>query len=274
MFCSNQHAQSAFWLAMLCVSDLAQILQHYVMSSALSEKMNGHSMKNVSVEHIWETVPAEEKENMFFRAQAEGMLKSFFFLMLTIAVALGTEQYWLIILGALTSTLIMPSSTEKQWRIQKPSTIVKYLAARSVAKRYAYGYGLKRLEILLVMRGDIQEVLDKFASDIDIQATDAMAFIHGSLSHKKEVWICLLQSGLVVMSERAGGAKLEFISNYDKGVNSKYIPIGSVDANDTPIPNAIICSGNVRAKNKIVIITSNCPKELDRLNKIIERKKK
>ena len=236
--------------------------------------MNGYSMKNISVEHIWETIPSEEKERMFFRAQASGMLKSFIFVMMTIAVALGTEQYWIIILGVLTSVLIMPSATEKQWRLQKPSTIIKYLAARSVSKRYAYGYGLKRLEVIQVMRGYIQEVLDKTVPDTDIQATEALDFFNGSLTKKKEVWICLLQSGLIVMSERDGGAKLEFISNYDKGVSAKYLPTGSLDANNNKMPNAIICSGNVRAKNKIVIITSDCQGGLERLNRIIERKKK
>ena len=212
-------------------------------------------MKNISAEHIWGTIPTEEKEEMLFRAQASGMLRAFVFILLTISVSLGSGQYWLIILGILASVIIMPSFAEKQWRVQKPVRIIKYLAARSVARRYAYGYGLKRLEIQQVMRGYIQEVLDKSLQEADVRTTKPLIFINGTLSEKKEVWICLLQSGLVVMSEKLGGAKLEFISNFDKGVDSNYLPEGTFDTDNSPIPNALVFSGNVKTKTKIVILS-------------------
>jgi hypothetical protein len=226
-------------------------------------------MLNMNVENIWGAISGEEKDELLVRAQANGILASFVFIVLTTSATLGFNQPWISCVGIFCSVIIMPLFANRTWRVQKPTKILQYLAVRSVARRYAYGFGLRRIDIVMMMRGYIQEVGVQAGQELDIGQMSVDELTKNRLSRKREVWICLMQGGIVVVSEKIGGAKLEFISNFDKGLNSHYLPPDG-DSPDAYSGNAIILSSNIRSRQKLVVLTSDYTKTLSSLNDLLK----
>ncbi|MDR2338374.1 MAG: hypothetical protein LBE20_07025 [Deltaproteobacteria bacterium] len=229
-------------------------------------------MSNINIENVWGAISGEEKDELLARAQANGIFASFVFIVLTTSAAFGFNQPWVIFVGIFCSVIIMPLFANRTWRVQKPTKILQYLAVRSVARRYAYGFGLRRIDITMLMRGYLQEVNNQTVQDLNFEQLSADELTKNTLSKKKEVWICLIQSGILVISEKLGGAKLEFISNFDKGIQSHYLP-SDRDNSDGYSGNAIILASNIKSRKKIIVLTSDYIQTLNSLNNIIEIKK-
>ncbi len=222
-------------------------------------------MSNISINNVWSSISNEEKEGLLARAQASGIIASLVFISFTTFAAIDFNQYWLILAGVFSSIIIIPLFANSTWRTEKTAKILRYLAVRSVARRYAYGFGLRRLEITSLMQGHLQLIEGLPDMPVDSADFDIKQFLK---NEKKPVWICLLQSGLVVISEKAGGAKLEFIANFDKNIETQYLPLNSENKS-----NAIAVAGNIKNREKIAILTSNYTKTLNSLNNIIDIRK-
>lgn len=174
----------------------------------------------INLKNAWNTVALEERLELLNSSKAHGIIAasaSFFFIG---AVAYGFDKVWLLIAASCSAFIVMPLFTNHSWRQGKSKLILSYLAARSIARRHAHNQRLDNLEILLIFRGKVhpqydseeEAILARQASDVEIE---------GSLAPSKDVWICLFKGGIVALSERRGGARLEFLCGVSPNLSVK-----------------------------------------------------
>ena len=74
------------------------------------------------------------------------------------------DEVWLLPSGLFGAILIAPLYTSYAWRRERPEIILKYLAVRSVARRFAYGAHLPQIDIVVLFQGQLKE-LTKYSND-------------------------------------------------------------------------------------------------------------
>jgi hypothetical protein len=175
-------------------------------------------MNALSVNDAWNSVAPEERIRLLAQAQAFGLLAAILSFIFVGSVAYGFDQVALLLVGLAVSFLFFPLFANQYWRREKPKLILSYLAARSVARRYAYGYRFKELDIILIMRGSIERVFNNKEEE-EIFKLNSRSMENSN--YIEDVWICLLRGGIVILSERPGGAKLEFITKIEPSLVCK-----------------------------------------------------
>ena len=234
------------------------------------------SNESLNIERAWQAVALEERLEMISSAQAHGILAAALVSLLIGAVAYGFDNIWLL-LGSLVGALtIMPLYTSYEWRKSKPELILKYLAVRSVARRYAFGAAISNFDVILIFRGVFREVynseeqerLAKQQQDTDLEGS--------SQEDEKEVWICLMRGGLVVLSECRGGAKLEFVTPTAADVVCR-----RSSAEDQAPDNWVLVQGTGISKGRTAAISSRFPaalyvfeKQLSRITEELDKSRK
>lgn len=203
----------------------------------------------LSVDKAWNAVALEERLELISKAQAHGILCATVSMLLFSAISYGFDEVWGVAVSGLIAIMVMPLSAGQWWRKAKPELILKYLAVRSVARRYAYGFRIQNLDVLLIVRGTITEKFSsKEAQEFYDQQKDE------NEQESKEVWVCLLRGGIVILSESPGGAKLEFIS----AINIRQHCTIVKDA-EPGHENRLIIQGASSSKDRSVIFESPYP---------------
>src|SRR5262249_49173962 len=144
--------------------------------------------------------------------QATGIIASVASLLLIGSIAYGFDQIWLLAGGAASSIFIFPLFSSYAWRRGKPALILAYLAVRAVGRRYAYGYSVDDLDIIIIYRGVMKEVFQDREQEEQAKRTQGSEF-EGRVGELRDVWIMLLRGAVVLLSEKPGGAKLEFLTH-------------------------------------------------------------
>jgi hypothetical protein len=168
-------------------------------------------VKSLSIDRAWNGVALEERISLISKAQAEGLSAAVTFSALIGSIAYGFDAIWLFFGGIIASIVIIPLFSSYSWRRSKPEAILKQLAVRSMSRRYAFGIGVPELDISLIFRGYLQEVFDSEEDEI-LKRSNEVIDIESAPQEERAVWIALLKGAVVILSERAGGAKLEFIT--------------------------------------------------------------
>jgi hypothetical protein len=153
---------------------------------------------------IWRRVPPEEKLELMARAQSRGVGASLVILLITGAVAVGLRMPWFFWAAFFTIPFAFQFASARAWRDIKPRTMLEYLAARSAARRYAYGAQSKDLTVELIFKGILQRDFSTLGESEELEARI-------EARDKVAVWVSLFADTIVMMSERPGGAKLEMI---------------------------------------------------------------
>lgn len=208
---------------------------------------------SLSVQNAWNSVALEERLELVSRCQANGLVAGLTFALMMGAVAYGFDKFPLLLVAFGGALLVHPMFASYTWRKAKPAIILQYLAARSMARRYAYGIGIGDLDIILIFRG---EMLNQFKNEEE--ELEFLSRQDVDLDNPNEavipVWICLMRGGLALLSERQGGAKLEFLTPLTRENPCK----AGVDADGTP--SGLLTVGGVgQAKGKSVGIRSRYP---------------
>ncbi len=138
------------------------------------------------------------------RAQSRGVAASLVILVITGTVAVGLRMPWVFWAAFVTIPFAFQFASARAWRHLKPRTMLDYLAARSAARRYAYGAQAKDLTVDLMFKGTLQR---DFAALGESEELDARIEDRDRVA----VWVSIFADTIVMMSERSGGAKLEMI---------------------------------------------------------------
>lgn len=152
---------------------------------------------------VWRQIPPEEKLALMNKAHATGVLSTTISMIILCTVAIGLKQNWLLWGSLMCSPFVFQFASGKRWRHLRPKIMLEYLAARSAARRFAYAAGAKDMRVSLVFRGELESLFDAEHRNEELEAEIA--------DHKEtEVWVSLFSDCVVMMSERPGGAELEF----------------------------------------------------------------
>lgn len=172
---------------------------------------------NLSIDEVWNTVALEERLELISKAHAQGAIASVVFMIYMGAVAYGFDLIWLLAVAAFGAMLVFSLFSGYVWRTGKPQLILSYLAVRSVARRYAYGYGISDLDVILIYRGQMREIFEEGGLEGQAQIVDFDSTTVGD----RDVWICLLRGAVMILSERAGGAKLDFVAQVSEEIECR-----------------------------------------------------
>ena len=162
----------------------------------------------LSANYAWNSVPVEERLDILSKAHASGLMAGIGSMLVMGTIGYGFDNIWILAIGVSIGFFFVPMFSSYSWRRNKPAAILAYLAARAVSRRYAYGYECPDLEVILIYRGECREIFDN-REDAQMES-QRLGVSAADLSRKKSVWIALLRGAVVVLSERRGGAKLEF----------------------------------------------------------------
>lgn len=156
----------------------------------------------------WRQVPPEVKLEMMARAHSKGLLTALGTILVASTCAIALQEVLLMWAALCIAPIIFQFSANHAWRSIKPQSILRYLAARSAARRYAYTAKAEDLTLDLIFQGYMEPVIDP---------EDSAAVIQAAIDNLKdtEVWITLFRDTIVFMSEQPGGAKLEAVYPID-----------------------------------------------------------
>ena len=208
------------------------------------------SRNMLSVDNAWNAVALEERLELLSRAHAHGILAGLGSFALLGSIAYGFDQIYLLGGGALIAFFVVPMFMSYSWRRGKPAMILAYLAARTVARRYAFGYKMLDLDVVLIYRGTMREVYKDRESEEMVRQRQEVGF-NVEVDGEKEVWITLLRGSVVIMSERDGGAKLEFITaiNNDTVVRKARPDEGGTES-------SLVVEGVTISKGRVIMLNS------------------
>lgn len=202
------------------------------------------------IDDAWNAVALEERLELLSRAHANGVAAGIATILLLGTIGYGFDQIYLLLVGIAVAFFSVPMFMSYSWRRAKPAVILAYLAVRTVARRYAYGYNLTDLDIILIYRGNMREVFDNRETEEMVKRQQEVSFDSTNPDDmSKSVWICLLRGAVVLLSERAGGAKLEFICPITNEVVLRR-PSGSESNSES----AVVIEGVQMSKGRTIII--------------------
>lgn len=207
----------------------------------------------LSIKDAWNAVAVEERLELLARAKAEGIMAAFCCVLLMGSIAYGFDKIWVLAGGAVASLLVIPLFSSYSWRRNKPALILSYLAVRSVARRYAYGHRMADLDVILIFRGQMEQL---FNSEEERQLAKQQETVDFDthIERQKDVWICLMRGAVAVLSERLGGAKLEFIAPVLPELTTRKPKQG-----DELPERCVIINGLGPSKGRSVAISSSYP---------------
>ena len=219
----------------------------------------------LSIDDAFNAVALEERLDLISRANGEGILAGIGCLFLLGSAAYGFDQIWILGASAIASLFVVPLFTSYAWRRNRPKLILEYLAVRSVGRRYAYACNIADLDIVLIFRGTMRETFSSAEDQMMIQSAQTVD-LENSVGGDRPVWIVLLRGGLVLMSERSGGAKLEFCTPLGPEVTCKK-PAADEDAPE----RALAITGIGMSRGRRVLLWSDYPGALYVFEKQMQR---
>jgi len=190
-------------------------------------------MELIDSKELWRQIPPEEKLQVLSNAHAKGVSAMLGCVVLAATLAVGFEKAWILWVSLVLSPLVFQFVAGKQWRANRPRTMLEYLAARSAARRFAFSIHGDDLQLQLLFRG---EITHDFGEDVLSQLD---ASVEGNA--KAAVWVALFGDAVVLMSEARGGARLEFGHQINSSLD---ISIDNHGGSDYSNDKEIIMSGS------------------------------
>lgn len=167
---------------------------------------------SLAIEDIWNSVALEERLELISKSQASGILAAVTSMFVVGSIGYGLDNIWFLLVAGATGFFIFPLFSSQTWRTGKPSMILAYLAVRTVARRYAHGFDLPNIDIVLIYRGSFEEIFENPEEhELQIQSTP-LNLEEVQDKKDREAWIILMRGGIIVLSEKRGGAKMEFVT--------------------------------------------------------------
>lgn len=232
-----------------------------------SMRSNARNATPMTIDNAWNAVALEERLELLSRVHADGVMAGITTLLLMGTIGYGFDQISLLVFGFGAMFFTVPMFMSRTWRRAKPALILAYLAVRTMARRYAYGYNITDLDIILVYRGTLRELYKNRETEELVRQRQVVDFDAAPEEESRDVWICLLRGGVVILSERAGGAKLEFIS-----MITNDMVIRDPETQESRVPGSVIIEGVLLAKGRTILLETRAPgaqyvfrKQLERL---------
>jgi len=205
-----------------------------------------------AIDLAWHSVALEERLELVSKSQATGVVACFFAVVFIGCAGYGFDQIWLLAAGFGSCMFFFPLFSSYSWRRGKPGLILAYLAVKAMARRYAYSFNIQDLDLILIYRGRMRDV---FASREEEELAKQSGGRDGDIlsTESRDVWICLMRGGVVILREKRGGAKLDFLTLV---TNESTIRIPD---DDNAPEDAVIIDGVGVSKGRSVMLWSRYP---------------
>lgn len=207
----------------------------------------------ISVDRAWQAVSLEERIELISRAHATGLLASMTSMLLIGAIAYGFDKIWLLAAGVASSMFVFPLFSSYSWRREKPALILAYLAVRAISRRYAYGYAIPDIDIVFIYRSTIRELYRDAEEEMLHKQRDAIDLEFPG-RRQKDVWVVLMRGGIVIMSERLGGAHLEFLTQ----INHEIV-VRKPTEKESSNRRALVIEGVLASKGRTIVLEGKYP---------------
>jgi len=152
--------------------------------------------ETLSLEQVWQAVALEERLELVTKAKADGILAAVGFLLLIGSIAYGFDAILLLGLGSIFSILVVPIFSGYSWRRNKPILVLEYLAARTIARKFAQLSRFDDLGLYFIFRGQAKPVFASEEEEALVRQSDRVEL--DSTDGFRDCWVCLLGGGLVV----------------------------------------------------------------------------
>lgn len=157
----------------------------------------------INAEELWRQIPPEEKLTLMANAHSRGVAAGAAVIGIASTLAVGFHCEALMWISFVISPLVFQFAAGKAWRDQKPKLMLRYLAAHSAARRYAFIAMSKELVLSCIFRGTLEEIFERDQVDSALEA-------RAKGDSRSEVWVILFVDSVVIIKEAVGGAELKF----------------------------------------------------------------
>jgi len=159
------------------------------------------------MEHAWHSIALEERIEVVVGAKVKALFAALLYLLALGCIAWGYDKFSILAWGSAGVFVFVPLISNQLWQKIQSDLILRTLAARAVAKDFAETNGI-RSSVKMIFKGSIHlmapDVNGNEKSKFSLSPTDFLS---------ENVWIALVQGGVVVFAEREGGPVLRFISS-------------------------------------------------------------
>lgn len=182
-------------------------------------------MESIKELDIWRQIPPEEKLEVMARSQAKGIITCVMAIITCGTLAISVQSPWILWTSVLFTPFTFQFRSSLSWRSLNPAMVLRYLAARSVCRRYAYSAAhSKELELEVIFPAVIWkdpslELEEGNGESSSPDASDKLiesalkSFGKENISDKKiEVWVALFKDAVVFVKESPKGGQLMFAS--------------------------------------------------------------
>jgi hypothetical protein len=160
-------------------------------------------MENIDSNELWRKIPVEEKLDLVAAAHGQGILTFFSIIWLSAAFAIALQLPWVFWGSFLFAPFGFQFAAGRRYKRSKPAIMLSYLAARSVARRFAYSLNHDDLTLRLLFRGYAYR---------SISAQENLEGANDPDAHRRfPVWIALFGGSMVVLAEGDQGARPVFM---------------------------------------------------------------
>lgn len=156
-------------------------------------------MREINSDEAWRFIPPEEKFEIMAKAHSKGVAAATMCAVIGATCAAALQAPWFLWITLVGAPFIFQFASGKAWRSLKPAITLRYLAARSVARRYAFSAQAEDLAPRLLFRGTLEPLMTAEEKEADAQV----------ITKQTEVWIALFSDTVIILSEKEGGAALE-----------------------------------------------------------------
>jgi hypothetical protein len=220
----------------------------------------------LSIDDAWNGVALEERIELISRANGQGIVAALGTVCFLGATAYGFDKIWMLGASFAAALMVMPLFASFSWRRNKSAMILQYLAVRSVARRYAYGFNVTDLDIILIFRGFMEERFSSVEDEMLSKQHEDIELDHAAVEGRKAVWICLMRGGVLMLSENSGGAKPEFFTPVAPEVVCE-----KPRDDERTAERAVALTGGGPARGRRIIITSDYPGALYVFEKQVQK---
>lgn len=164
-------------------------------------------MEAINHQEFWGKIPPEEKLLVLQQAQAGGATIAALTILAASGIAIGFQSPWVFWGSLIFSPVVYKTIATGRFNKYKSNLMLRYLAARAAARRYAYRYGAADLALILLFRGFV--VISPGTSATESQDDGTRPLY---------VWIALFRDSIIIIGEGAGGARLYLAQNLERGL--------------------------------------------------------
>lgn len=164
-------------------------------------------------EHFWGGLPPEEKLKILNTSHVRGVLTAVTIILVSSGLAIGFYAQWIFWASFCLAPIAFKVTANDSFRKGKSSIMLRFLAARSAARRYAYKIESMDLAVELLFQGEMSREISLLTPGVEEMTEDER------FPTTIPVWIALFKDVVVVMSEGPKGARPQFLHQLNRRLN-------------------------------------------------------